>query len=193
MPRPREFDEQNAVDAALRLFWSKGYQAASMNDLMDAMGLSRSSFYESFGTKRDVLLVALRRYGASSMTGLIEPLLRPGAGRAEIEETFARMVKHVTGPEGQRGCFVNNCLAELAPHDPEVLEASVAVRDHLRDAIAAAVATGQASGAIGRLEKPLALARFLVNALSGINLAAKSKPTRAMLQDIVRVTLRALD
>ncbi len=177
----------------MHLFWAKGYQAASLNDLMDAMGLSKSSFYESFGTKRDVLLEALRRYGESSMSGLLEPLLRPTAGREEIEETFARMAAHALSPVGQRGCLVNNCLGEVAPHDAVVLEASVNVRNQLEDALAKAIGRGQRSGSIAQHEKPKALARFLVNALSGINLAAKSKPAKAMLDDIVRLTLRALD
>jgi TetR/AcrR family transcriptional repressor of nem operon len=193
MARPREFDEQNATEGAMQLFWRKGYQAASLNDLMEAMGLSKSSFYESFGTKRDVLLQALRRYGESSMTGLVEPLRRPLAGRREIEETFARMVAHALSPVGQRGCFVNNCIGEVAPHDSEILAASLDVKNQLQDAIALAVAQGQKDGTITKREKPKALARFLVNNLSGINLAAKSKPAKAMLEDIVRLTLRALD
>lgn len=175
------------------LFWAKGYQAASLNDLIEAMDLSKSSFYESFGNKRDVLLEALRRYGESAMTGLVEPLLRPEAGRKEIEETFGRMLAHALSPVGQRGCLVNNCMAEVAPHDPVVLDASLAVRDGLQDALARAIGRGQRSGTIAAREKPKALARFLVNALSGINLAAKAKPAKAMLDDIVRVTLRALD
>lgn len=177
----------------MHLFWAKGYQAASLNDLIEAMGLSKSSFYESFGNKRDVLLEALRRYGDSAMTGLAEPLLRPDAGRKEIEETFQRMVAHALSPVGQRGCLVNNCMAEVAPHDTVVLDASLLVRDGLQDALAKAIARGQRSGTIVKREKPRALARFLVNALSGINLAAKSKPPKTMLDDIVRVTLHALD
>lgn len=193
MARSREFDEQTAVDGAMRLFWQKGYQAASLNDLLVAMDLSKSSFYEAFGTKRDVLLEALRHYAESAMTGLIDPLRKPAAGRAEIEQTFANMVDHALSPEGQRGCLVNNCMAEVAPHDPVVLEAALAIRNQLEDAIARSVGRGQKDGTITQREKSRALARFLMNTLSGINIAAKSKPTKAMLDDIVRVALRALD
>lgn len=193
MARPREFDPTTALDGAMHLFWARGYQAASLNDLIEAMGLSKSSFYESFGTKRDVLLEALRRYGETAMTGRIEPLLRPEAGRKEIEQTFACMVAHALRPVGPRGCLVNHCMAEVAPHDPEILAAGLVVRNRLENALAKAIGRGQQDGTISTREKPRALARFLVNALSGINLAARSRPAKSMLDDIVRVTLRALD
>lgn len=193
MPRSREFDEQTAIDGAMRLFWRQGYQAASLNDLLEATDLSRSSFYEAFGTKRDLLLTALRRYAESSMAGLTEALRQPAASRAEIELTLRRMVAHALSEDGQRGCLVNNCTTEIAPHEPEVLDAVRAIRAQLEDALVRAVSRGQKDGTITSGEKPRALARFLVNTFSGINVAARSRPSKAMLDDIVRVALRVLD
>lgn len=193
MARTREFDEQTAIDGAMRLFWQRGYQAASLNDLLDATDLSRSSFYETFGTKRELLLATLRRYGESSMAGLVAPLMQADAGRPQIEQTLRGMARHALSEEGQRGCLVNNCTTEVAPHEPEVREAVCAMRGQLEDAFARAAARGQKDGSITSPEKPRALARFLVNTLSGINVAARSRPGKAMLDDIVRVALRALD
>lgn len=177
----------------MRLFWQRGYQATSLNDLLEATDLSRSSFYEAFGTKRELLLASLKRYGESSMAGLIEPLTQADAGRAEIELSFRRMVRHALSEDGQRGCLVNNCTAEVAPHEPEVREAVCAMRGQLEDLLAAAVARGQQDGQIHRREKPRALARFLLNTLSGINVAARSRPAKAMLDDVVRVAMSTLD
>lgn len=193
MARTREFDEQTAIDGAMRVFWQRGYQAASLNDLLDATDLSRSSFYETFGTKRELLLATLRRYGESSMAGLVAPLMQADAGRTQIEQTLRGMARHALSEEGQRGCLVNNCTTEVAPHEPEVREAVCAMRGQLEDAFAKAAARGQKDGTITSPEKPRALARFLVNTLSGINVAARSRPGKAMLDDIVRVALRALD
>ncbi|TDU26637.1 TetR family transcriptional regulator [Panacagrimonas perspica] len=193
MARTRAFDEQEALDGAMHLFWRRGYGAASLNDLLDATDLSKSSFYETFGNKRDLLLAALKRYDESPMAALIEPLRRPDPGRAQIEQTFRNVVQHALSEEGQRGCFVNNCLCEIGAQDPEIRKAAREVLDSLEGALANAVANGQKNGSVTSQEKPRATARFLVNTLSGINVAAKWKPGKAALDDIVRVALRALD
>lgn len=193
MARTRGFCEQQALDGAMQLFWQQGYGAASLDRLLDATDLSKSSFYETFGNKRDLLLATLERYQTHFIDVLIEPLRNPDAGRAEIEAVFRRVVAHALGPAGPRGCFVNNCLVEVGPHDEEIRDAARAVRDHLEDALVAAVASGQKSGSIGSREKPRALGRFLINTIAGINVAAKWKPGKPALDDIVRLALRALD
>jgi TetR/AcrR family transcriptional repressor of nem operon len=177
----------------MHLFWQQGYGAASLDRLLDATDLSKSSFYETFGNKRDLLLAALERYQSHFIDPLVEPLRKPRAGRAEIDEVLRCVVSHALGPRGPRGCFVNNCLVELAPHDAAVRDAARAVRDHLEDAFVAAVASGQKNGSIGSCEKPRALGRFLTNTVSGINVAAKWRPGKPALDDIVRVALRTLD
>jgi TetR/AcrR family transcriptional repressor of nem operon len=193
MPRTREFDEDEVLDKAMVAFWRRGYRATSLEDLLVAMNLSKSSFYESFGSKRDVLLEALRRYAASGMGGLIEPLLRPEAGRAEIEEALARLARHARGDGGQRGCLVNNCLGEVVQHEPEVFAATREILRALEALLVAAVTRGQKVGDITRAESPRALARFLANTFGGINLAAKARPKKGELDDVVRVALSALD
>jgi TetR/AcrR family transcriptional repressor of nem operon len=192
MPRTREFDEDEVLDHAMATFWRRGYRATSLDQLLEAMGLSKSSFYESFGSKRDVLLEALRRYAASGMGGLIEPLLRPNAGRGEIEETLTRLARHARSSGGQRGCLVNNCLGEVVQHEPEVFAATREILRALEDLLVDAVTRGQRAGDITRDESPRALARFIANTFGGINLAAKAKPKKGELDDVVRVALRAL-
>ncbi len=193
MARMREFDEQEALDGAMHLFWQRGYAAASLNDLLDATDLSKSSFYETFGNKRDLLIASLAHYQASPMAQLTEALRRPDPGRAHIEETLRRVVQHALSEEGQRGCFVNNSLCEVGAHDEDVRDAALAVLEFLEGSLARAIANGQKNGTIVSREKPRALARFFVNTFSGINVAAKWKPGKAQLDDIMRVALRALD
>lgn len=193
MARLREFDEDDVLERAMQVFWRRGYQATSLGDLLEAMNLSKSSFYETFGTKRDLLLTALRRYAGSGMSGLIAPLLRKDAGRAEIEETLKKMVRHARSAEGRRGCLINSTLAEVAPHDAVVFAATREALAQLEAILTAAVSRGQQKGEITRKEDARSLARFLANAIGGLNLAAKARPDRATLDDVVRVTLRALD
>lgn len=97
MTRAREFDEEASVEGAMRLFWQKGFDAAPLPELLDAMQLSRGSFYNAFGAKKNVLIEAIQRY----MDGVLLPLFRPEAGRKGIEQAFARMVAHTAGPQGR--------------------------------------------------------------------------------------------
>src|SRR5512147_1672115 len=99
MARTKAFDEDVVMERAMQVFWRRGYRATSLDDLLAAMRLSKSSFYETFGTKRDLLLTALRRYAAAGMAGLIAPLLRPDASRPEIEATLAGLVRHARSAE----------------------------------------------------------------------------------------------
>jgi TetR/AcrR family transcriptional repressor of nem operon len=191
--RTRAFVEEQVVERAMRAFWRRGYPATSLEQLLGAMKLSKSSFYEAFGTKRGLLVRTLDRYAQSSMAGLLEPLQRPHAARAEIEQVFAGILDHATSRDGRRGCFVNNCVADTAVHDPVILAAVRGKREALERSLAAAVQRGQARGEISDRDPPGALARFLANTLSGINLSAKMRPNRQQLEDIVRIALRSLD
>ncbi|MGH8516244.1 MAG: TetR/AcrR family transcriptional regulator [Panacagrimonas sp.] len=193
MARGREFDEQVAVDKAMRLFWRKGYDAAPLPDLLREMDLSRSSFYNAFGEKKRVLVDSVRQYMDGGMDGVLLPLFEPDAGRAQIEETFRRMLEHTAGPNGRHGCLVNNCMAEMAAHDAEARKLLVKARAMVEDGFARAAERGQADGTISRTETPRSIGRFLLNTFSGLNVASKGRPSRDVLQDIARMALRILD
>lgn len=115
--RPREFDKDTALDAAMALFWRQGYEATSLDDLTRAMDLSRSSFYGCFGSKRDTLVAAIQRYGDLRFAELETRLAaEPDPGRA-----LRLAVDAIANARGTRdGCFLINCTVELAPHDREV-------------------------------------------------------------------------
>ena len=181
------------MERAMLVFWRRGYQATTLADLLAAMRLSKSSFYDTFGTKRALLLTALRRYAESGMAGLIAPLLAPGASRPAIEATLANMVRHARSPAGRRGCLVNNTLGEVAPNDPVVFAATRAILEQLEALLVGVVARAQERREITRKETARALARFLATTFGGLNLVAKARPDKTALDEVVRVTLRALD
>lgn len=115
--RPREFDKDTALDAAMAVFWRQGYEATSLDDLTQAMDLSRSSFYGCFGSKRDVLLTAIQRYNDSRFA-LLQQLV---AGEPDPGRALRAAVVAISNSRGNReGCFLINSTVELAPHDPEV-------------------------------------------------------------------------
>lgn len=193
MARSREFDQQEVLERAMEVFWRQGYKATSLEDLLGAMDLSKSSFYQTFGSKHELLLEVLRHYVETAMKEFVAPLLREGASRAEIEETLCGLVERALTPEGRRGCLVNNCTVEVAPHDLAVEAHIRAGQQFLEDALYRAVRRGQQDGTISPGRDPRALARFLLNTLSGLNVLAKSNLGRQILEDVVRVALVALD
>mgnify|MGYP000097277949 CR=1 FL=1 len=123
--RPRGFDEGQALAAALEVFWRQGYEATSVDDLIRAMDLSRSSFYCCFGSKHDAFLAAVRRYTDASYDTLADA----GADAPSPAEAVRRMLRTlVRSDDGCRGCLLVNCITELAGRDPEV---QALVRRHL--------------------------------------------------------------
>ena len=126
MARPREFDTEEALEKALQVFWAKGYEAASLCDLIGAMGISKSSFYEAFGSKRDLFLATLDRYNEHEAGRHARDLIEGAESvRAGIAAVFERQIEVMAGQGDRRGCFLNNCAVEMAPHDPAVRRISI--------------------------------------------------------------------
>lgn len=193
MARCREFDIDVALDQALNAFWLKGYAATSMTDLLAAMGLSKSSFYECFGSKRAVLLAALNRYSARE---LAETRCHFSAD-APAAPLLAAWLNHAIDPAAHRpgercGCLIVNIAVELAPHDPEIEEG---VRRHI-DAVAAllaeAVARAQLEGAIAPARNPAQTADTLLNLIAGLQVLAKGGMETARLAAIIDAQLDCL-
>ena len=116
--RPRAYDERAALDAALQVFWTKGFEATKLDELTAAMGLSRSSFYAGFGSKEQVLLAALSAYSETALAALAELAHKPEG------DAVPAMLSALADPKGgPRGCMLVNCITELAPHNAEVAAA----------------------------------------------------------------------
>ena len=116
--RPRAFDVNAALRAALEVFWTQGYAATSLDDLTDAMGLSRSSFYACFGSKHELLMASVRLYANERFAALTtQANVNPDA-RLAIHEMLAA-IANIEG--GSRGCLFVNAVAELAPDDAELV------------------------------------------------------------------------
>lgn len=177
----------------MQLFWRKGYEAATLPALLKTMRLSRGSFYNAFGTKREVMLRAIQRYMESGMDGILTPLREPNAGRAEIEQAFARLVDYTSSPQGRQGCLIVNSLSSGAMQDPKIREALTLSRTRSEDALTSIVAAGQAAGTISNLDDPRTIGRFLLSTISGLMVSCKTVPGRTALEETARLALRVLD
>lgn len=193
MGRRRAFQEDDVVAAAMELFWRDGYEHTSVDDVIAQAGISKSSFYSAFAGKHDLLVRALGRYGETWMAGLFEPMSRPGAGRAEIEEAFATLATRFAGPMAGQGCLMTNCAIDVAPHDQVLQRHTRLLRGAFEAAMTGAVARGQADGTITKSESAAALARVLVNALNGMSVYAKLDPDPDEMREIAWLSLKILN
>ena len=115
MGRPRQFVPAEALRDALNVFWEKGYQATSLDDLTAAMHLSRSSFYACFGSKHAVMMAAVELY-ANALFARLEATAASSMSALEAVHAVLAAIAEVDA--GRHGCFFVNCVTELAPHDP---------------------------------------------------------------------------
>jgi TetR/AcrR family transcriptional repressor of nem operon len=191
--RPREFERDVVLERAMRLFWARGYEATSVQDLVDRMGIQRGSLYETFGDKRGLFFAALDRYDRVMTARLVAVLEGPGSGKEAIRQFFRLKVDLSVDPGRPRGCLVTNSTAELASRDRGTATRVGATLARIETAFRRAVVRAQKAGEIDPARDARGLARFLTSSAQGLSVMAKASPDRAVLDDVVKVTLAALE
>jgi TetR/AcrR family transcriptional repressor of nem operon len=190
--RPREFERDVVLDRAMRLFWSRGYQATSIRHLVDRMGIQRGSLYGAFGDKRGLFFAAIERYDRVMTAALLATLDAPGSGLAAIRRFFRLKVEAAQERGRPRGCLVTNSATELASRDRGTASRIGGTLGRIEAAFHRAVVRAQKAGEIDPARDARALARFLTSSAQGLSVMAKASPDRAALEDIVRVTLEVV-
>jgi TetR/AcrR family transcriptional regulator, transcriptional repressor for nem operon len=188
MPRPREFDLSTAVDRGTRQLWSKGYEATSLDDLLLAMGIGKSSFYALFRSKRDFLFKAIAHYSDRVVDEFFGNVA-DGSARAVIARTFDSVIDRA----GMEGCFLQNCAIELAHRDAK---ARAAVRRGLRrleQAYFEVIVRGQKTGEIRKSADALILSRYLAASLNGLQTLARVDRDRDALSQVAKTALSVLE
>ena len=119
MPRPREFDEAAALEAAMECFWRRGYEATSLRDLTASMGLTAPSLYNAFGDKQELFARALGALSRRTTRDRLRRLEQTLAPKAALHRFFAEIIEHSINDRQRKGCFLVNSALEIAPHDAE--------------------------------------------------------------------------
>lgn len=180
MGRPREFDTQDALVQATRVFWAKGYDATTMADLLAATGLSKSSLYETFGSKRDLFLAALSSY-CDQRTQMMQELLQSRAtGRDAIAAFFALTVEQARQADHPFGCLSCNEAAQMETHDAEVQRVVARDIDAMEAVFAEAIRRGQADGSVAPGLDADRHARFLNTLHHGLQIMARIRSVERM-------------
>lgn len=190
MARPREFDEQVVLDAALERFWAQGFDATSMRDLIDCTGLTGASLYNAFGDKRALYRKSLDHYVQRSISDRLARC-QGLAPRQAIEAFFAEVLRRSLEDPQHKGCMLVNAALDVPPEDAEIRQAVAevlcAIESFLRDTIA----LGQADGSISRAQSAADMARHLLGVLTGMRVLARVRPEKDLLEGIV-ASLRVL-
>src|SRR4030095_3759994 len=193
MPKTKQFDEVKVLNKAKDLFWKKGYNGTSIDELVQATGLSRSSLFRSFGDKHGLYLKTLKRYQQSQISLLQEGLPVNLSARKKITWLFQHYIAESLGDKNRKGCFILNTTTELANMDSRLSNFINAHLEAMEDLFYTLVKEGQVAGEITKKFTAKAMARNLFSSLNGLIIIGQTKPDKQMLEDIAKVALSVLD
>lgn len=180
--RPRSFDVDAAVERAMEVFWSRGYHATALPDLLRATRLSRGSRYAAFGDKHSLFLRALDRYIADAlrrMEGEFDPRNDPVAG---LRAYLAGYVERTSGSSGRRGCLLVATAMELAGQDAEVGRRVAGFFKAMEAKVMDALSRAKAAGNLADGVEPAIAANILVRFVEGLRVVGKTAPARIASQ-----------
>ena len=167
--RPREFDPEIVLDAAMQAFWAKGYEATSLSDLMAATGLHKGSLYQAFGDKHTLFVQALKRYLSDMRRMKNEVVARASTPLDGIQAITHGMLDIADDDcNCPRGCLAINTLVELAPHDEEVQDVLNDHMQRMRKAFAEVVALAQEAGQIRTDRTPEEITALMMTFMLGL-------------------------
>jgi len=181
------------LDKAVETFWSKGYEATSIQDLVENMGIHRGSLYAAFGDKQRLFLTVLDRYRKVLVRKLLDILDTDASGKAAIRHFFATVIEHVITGGPLRGCLVTNSAVERGLSDPDTAKKVSLCVAQLEDGFYKALLRDQSTCELDNQRDLRALARYLTCNLQGLLVIGKIRSDRSALEDVVKVTLQALE
>ena len=193
MPRTKEFDEAEVLDQALELFRARGFKHTSFTDLVDELGVSRQSLYDTYGDKQTLYQTALRRYLDRALDSMRRKLDDPASVREVLTELFEGIIAGGCTAKGTPGCFMVNSMVELAPHDADTRAVAQIHAREIEGLFASRLSQAQRKGEIAKSKDPVALARFLYHTILGLGVASRALGERDSLKQSARLALQVLD
>jgi AcrR family transcriptional regulator len=191
MGRPRSFREDEALDAAMRVFWEKGYEGTSLDDLTGAMGINRSSLYSSFGNKEALFRRVLARYREVPLAYVREALKLPSS-RAVVEALFRGTVEFLADPSHPRGCLSLQGGLTCGTGVESVKRAMIDWRKVGLRAVERRMQQAKEEGDLPRDANPRDLARYISVVMAGLGVQAANGATPVQLKRAVDLALRTL-
>ena len=190
--RPREFDDEAVIEAAMEVFWTHGYEASSAQALVEGTGLGRGSLYNAFGSKQKLYHRALEHYQAHGIQAQAAILHGTGSVKERLRALMQWGIEGDLDPVKQRGCMAIFAALERAGKDPMVVQISRVYVHRLEQALCEVFSAGQRTGEIATGQTPLSLARAFLSSYYGLRVLGRAMPERAFLQDTMEGCLAHL-
>ena len=185
MARKKEFDPDHVVNMAIQIFWDKGYESTSMQDLVDFLGIGRGSFYDTFSSKHNLFLLALKQYSREKLQEL-KNLLETMKLEEAMMCIFYGQIEESLSDQQARGCFLTNTTAELAQRDKDVSEVLLTHRNRCIELLQ------NAFDSIHSQEDAYRFSLFVMNSLDGMKVLSRENPSRNELVELVDFILGVL-
>ena len=193
MARLKAFDEQHAIDRAVDCFWARGYEATSVRDLGDAMGIGGASLYNAFGDKRALFVKCLERYANRSSRERMARIEEKHAPRDAIRAFLGEIVERSLKDPDCKGCLLVNSALDVAPHDAEIGEAVAGYLDEIRDFFRRNIEAARRAGTVPKRIDADEVSGHLLGVVMGIRALTRVKPERKLLESVARPALALLD
>lgn len=193
MPRPKEFNPDDAVEKAMQVFWHKGYESTSMEDLLGAMDLNRGSLYDTFGDKRQLFLKVVDRYCSTVVGSKLALLDQPGPALPTLRGFIHGMLEGALADPQRRGCLIANTVMELSPHEKEIAGTLRQTLKMLEDAFFRVLGRAKQQGELNSQKDSRALARFLTTMMQGTIVMIKSGAAAETVRQTADTALSILD
>ena len=193
MARTKCFDRDAVLDRAMNLFWKQGFEATSVQQLVEATGINRGSIYDTFGDKRALFIQALSRYADKSAMKRLEILNSTDKPLDGIRAFFDAIIAASGADETKRlGCLMTNCAIEMSVRDPEIGDMLRDRLAHVETAFHKLLKRARQGGDIPKTQNIKALARFLTSTIQGVRVLARAGSEPEMLRQIVDIAMNTL-
>ncbi len=192
MPWEKSFDEAEAVEKAMKIFWEKGYEATSITDLIEGTGVSRGSLYNAFGGKRELFVRSLLKYDGENRRAMLAELEAMDNPVEAIHILFDANVQETVEDTEKKGCFLVNTAVELPAHDARTQAIVTKGLDEFEAFFRRCIEVAQARQEMPGVLDPRATARALLSLIVGIRVLGRGAFDEAALRQISEQANRLL-
>lgn len=184
MARPKEFEEVDVLEKAMYLFWQKGYYQASIQDLVDTMGINRASLYGAFADKHNLYMKALERYRQQDVSEILLLFNRNLPAKQFFEALFDNVIVGLTDDPNRKGCFITNATLEMLPDDQEVQALVSTNISFLQEIFIEILNNSLEVNELNNKILPVETANFLISQIYGLRMIGKAIPNLKLLNGI---------